>query len=463
MKKVLSVLLILIIALSAYGEEAAKKEKKEKKPKVKEGWKLNGILPATTYDSNLGFQYGALFELVNWGKPSIYPEFLDHTYTEVSHYTKGSGIFRFMYESNHLIGKTHSTFDICYMPDKGYDFYGFNGYESVFNSSWMDDKDDINYKSRMFYRMERNQFRIRADIQGKITGEHLKWAAGFGVNNFKIGSVDIDRLNKGLNTDKHPLLKEIDVQPGLYELYRDSLGLILENEADGGWVNTVKLGIMWDSRDNRPNPMKGIWAEMGIEYAPGFLGNDWSFAKFYITQRQYFTLVKEDLSLVYRLDYQTTLGGDVPFFYQSQVITSMLTGTTSEGLGGSSTLRGVLRNRVVGNGFFFGNIELRWKPLHFRFLKQECYLGLNAFYDFGLVTSKVKLPDNLQTTFESNMKNYSYSDFFNPGSETIHHSAGISIMPVMNRNFVIAIDIGKAFKTQDSNKLGFSIGLNYLF
>jgi outer membrane protein assembly factor BamA len=349
------------------------------------------------------------------------------------------------------------------MPDKGYDFYGFNGYESVFNSSWMDDKDDINYKSRMFYRMERNQFRIRADIQGKITGEHLKWAAGFGVNNFKIGSVDIDRLNKGLNTDKHPLLKEIAVQPGLYELYRDSLGLILENEADGGWVNTVKLGIMWDSRDNRPNPMKGIWAEMGIEYAPGFLGNDWSFAKFYITQRQYFTLVKEDLSLVYRLDYQTTLGGDVPFFYQSQVITSMLTGTTSEGLGGSSTLRGVLRNRVVGNGFFFGNIELRWKPLHFRFLKQECYLGLNAFYDFGLVTSKVKLPDNLQTTFESKMKNYSYSDFFNPGSETIHHSAGISIMPVMNRNFVIAIDIGKAFKTQDSNKLGFSIGLNYLF
>jgi outer membrane protein assembly factor BamA len=459
MKKALSVLLILMMAFSVYGQDEAKKQKKEKTPKVKEGWKFGGALPAVTYDSNLGFQYGALFEFFNYGKPSIYPDFLDHTYTEVSHYTKGSGIYRFMYESNHLIGKTHFTFDISYLPDKAYDFYGFNGYESIFNADWMDDEAGTVYKSRMFYRMERDQFRIKADIQGKITGDHLKWAAGFGVNNFKISSVDIERLNKGLNTDKHPLLPALNVQPGLYELYRDSLGLINADEADGGWINTVKVGIMWDSRDNRPNPMKGIWAEMGIEYAPGFLGNDWSFAKFYITQRQYFTLVKEDLSLVYRLDYQTTLGSDVPFFYQSQVVTSMLTSATSEGLGGSQTLRGIFRNRVVGNGFFFGNIELRWKPIYFKFLKQDCYLGLNAFYDFGVVTDKIDLPNEA----DFDLKTYTYSDFFNPGGETLHQCAGISIMPVMNRNFVIAIDIGKAFKTQDSNKLGFSIGLNYLF
>jgi len=32
----------------------------------------------------------------------------------------------------------------------------------------------------------------------------------------------------------------------------------------------------------------------------------------------------------------------------------------------------------------------------------------------------------------------------------------------MNRNFVIAADLGKAFNEQDGN-IGFSIGLNYLF
>jgi len=141
----------------------------------------------------------------------------------------------------------------------------------------------------------------------------------------------------------------------------------------------------------------------------------------------------------------------------------MLTGATSEGLGGSSTLRGVLRNRVIGDGFFLGNIELRWKPIYFMFLKQECYLGINAFYDFGIVTDKIDLPSNLETQFNTALgESYSYSDFFNQGSEKLHQAAGISIMPVMNRNFVIAIDIGKAFNKQDGN-IGFSIGLNYLF
>ncbi len=64
MKKALSVLLILMMAFSVYGQEKAKKEKKEKTPKVKEGWKFGGALPAITYDSNLGFQYGALFEFL---------------------------------------------------------------------------------------------------------------------------------------------------------------------------------------------------------------------------------------------------------------------------------------------------------------------------------------------------------------------------------------------------------------
>jgi outer membrane protein assembly factor BamA len=448
MKKALSAFIILMIVLSAYGQEKPKKERI--------GWKFGGALPAVTYDSNLGFQYGALFELYNYGNPSVYPEYLDHTYTEVSRFTKGSGIYRFMYESNHIIPNTHLVLDVSYLPDKANDFYGFNGYESVFNKDWTVPGDT--YKTGMFYRLERNQFRIKTDIQGKLAGEHLKWSTGFAFQHFSISSVDIDRFNKGRD-DPFP---QVTAEPGLFEIYRDSLGLIPANEADGGWVNTVKAGIMWDSRDNRPNPMKGIWTEMGIEIAPGFLFNDWGFSKFYITHRQYFTLVPDDLSLVYRLGYQTTLTGKVPYFYQSQVITSMLTGATNEGLGGSSTLRGVLRNRVIGDGFFFGNIELRWKPIRFTVFNQECYIGLNAFYDFGIITDKIDLPDNLQTTFNTHLKNYTFSEFFNPGGEKFHHSAGISILPVINRNFVIAVDIGKAFNKQDGN-IGFSIGLNYLF
>jgi len=79
-----------------------------------------------------------------------------------------------------------------------------------------------------------------------------------------------------------------------------------------------------------------------------------------------------------------------------------------------------------------------------------------------MVTKSIKLPDDLQSTFTNELTNYNFPDFFNPGEEKLHHSAGISIMPVMNQNFVIAVDIGKSFSKQDGN-IGFSIGLNYLF
>jgi len=174
-------------------------------------------------------------------------------------------------------------------------------------------------------------------------------------------------------------------------------------------------------------------------------------------------VIEKDLSFVYRLGYQAKLSGDVPFFYQSQVVTSMLTGATNEGLGGASTIRGVLRNRVIGDAFIMGNVELRWKPVYFRFLKQDCYLGLNGFYDFGMITKDISLPSDLESSF-NNLYNgeENFSDYFNRGAEKLHSSAGVSIMFAMNQNFIVAIDLGKAFNEQDGN-IGFAIGLNYLF
>jgi outer membrane protein assembly factor BamA len=449
MKKTFTVLIISMLVLSLSAQEK----------KVKTGWKFGGALPTITFDSDLGFQYGALVEFFNYGDGSTYPDYLDHTYTEISRYTKGSGIYRFMYESNHLIPGVHMTSDLSYLPDQASHFYGFNGYESVFNKDWMDD--DMTsppYRTRMFYRFERNQFRFKNDFQGKLTGDHIKWSAGFAFQKFENNSVDIDKLNKGKDVE----LPSVSAEPGLYERYQ-ALDIISANEADGGWVNTLKAGLMWDSRDNRPNPMKGIWTEIGVEMAPKFMGNDWGFSKLFITHRQYFTLIENDLAFVYRLGYQSTITGTAPFFFQSQVITSMLTGATSEGLGGSQTLRGILRNRVIGDAFFFGNIELRWKPVYFNFLKQDCYLGLNGFLDFGRITKNISYPDNLEANFNTLYgETENFNDYFNLGQEKFHMSAGTSIMLAMNQNFVVAIDIGKAFNVQDGN-IGFSIGLNYLF
>ena len=139
-----------------------------------------------------------------------------------------------------------------------------------------------------------------------------------------------------------------------------------------------------------------------MKIAPKFLGNDWDFSRFYITHRQYFTLIENDLAFVYRLGYQTTISGNVPFFYQSQVITSMLTGATIEGLGGCKYIkRSSEKQGYWVMAFFMGNVELRWKPLYFKFLKQDCYLGISGFYDFGRVTKNIKLPADLSDRFSS--------------------------------------------------------------
>jgi len=289
-------------------------------------------------------------------------------------------------------------------------------------------------------------------LQGKIKGDYFKWIAGVNLLNFNIDRVDINKLNKGKEGDD--LLPTHEEQPGLFQKYQE-WGIISEKEADGGFVPALKGGLVFDSRDNRPNPMKGIWAEAVIEGAPEFLGCESSFAKLSLTHRQYFTIIPEDLSFAYRLGYQTTIGGNVPFYYQSQVITSILKGAMNEGLGGGKTLRGISRNRVLGDGIFYGNIEARWKFWRFQFINNNWYMGLNGFMDFGQVTKKIDGIESIPSI-------ETIPEYYEEDAEKIHLSYGAGLRVVMNQNFVIAIDYGMAADERDGDS-GLYIGLNYLF
>jgi len=42
----------------------------DKPPKT--GWKFGGALPAVSYDTDLGFQYGALVKFFNYGNPGVF-------------------------------------------------------------------------------------------------------------------------------------------------------------------------------------------------------------------------------------------------------------------------------------------------------------------------------------------------------------------------------------------------------
>ncbi len=438
-------LLVCISAVVLAQNETGKKEV------TKDGWNF-GALPTITFDTDMGFQYGALVNLYDYGDGSGYPNYNHSLYFEVSRFTKGSGINRFYYDSDKLIKGLQTSVDLSYLSDQAYDFFGFNGYDAVANFDWIDETKPASvYKTRMFYKYDRKMFRFKVDLRGKLSGEHIKWISGLNLLNFKVASVDINKLNKGKEGDE--LLPAID---GLFEKYQ-AWGIIGKDEANGGFVPALKAGLVYDSRDNRPNPMKGIWTEAVLEGAPEFLGAESSFAKLSLTHRQYFTIIPEDLSLAYRLAYQTTITGDVPFYYQSQVITSELKSYLSEGLGGAKNLRGISRNRIVGDGIFYGNVEARWKFARFQFIKNNFYLGLNAFTDFGKVTKKIetKVPSGLLSASEA--KNY-----FDNGAEKLHFSYGAGLRIVMNQNFVIAVDYGMAADKRDGDS-GIYIGLNYLF
>ena len=419
--------------------------------KIKRGWNF-GAIPTITFDTDQGFQYGAAVNFYNYGDGSSFPKYKHSLYFEISHFTKGSGIYRFYYDSESLLPGIQITTDLSYLPDQAYDFYGFNGYESVLNKNW-ENQNNPDYKTRMFYKYQQKLFRFKTDLQGKFQGSRFGWIAGFNLLNYDASSVDVNRLNRGLSeADKLP---PVEQQPGLYEKYIQ-WGLISKKESNGGFIPEFKGGIVYDTRDNKPNPMKGIWTEAVIAGAPGFLGAESGFTKLSVTHRQYFTIIKDDLSLVYRVNWQQTMSGHVPFYYEPNIISSVMTGSSSTGLGGAKSLRGVRRNRVVGDGYILGNIELRYKFARFKMINQNFYMAVNTFTDFGQVTKKI---DTSNLTLTSSVVT---SDYFNKGAEKLHTSYGAGLRLVMNYNFVLALDYGIATNKQDGDS-GIYIGLNYLF
>ena len=417
----------------------------------KKGWNF-GVLPVVGFNSDIGFQYGGLVDLYNYGDGSLYPKYFHSLYFEVSRTTKGGGINQFFYDSEKLIHGFRVTADVTYLTEKALNFYGFNGYESVYNPKWEDDsQNSAIYKTRMFYRHERKLLRLGVDLTKALSLKHLYWLAGVGFFSTKTASVDLEKLNKGLSGGN--ALPDV---PGLYDEYV-SWGIISPEETQPGFNTVLKLGIIYDSRDNEPNPNKGTWSEILVAAAPKIMGDrNFGFTKLAITHRQYFPLIKNKLTLAYQLAYQGTIGGKVPFYLQPYMIKSFAKTTTIDGLGGARNLRGVLRNRVVGDGVAYGNAELRFKFLRFHWIKQNFYLALNAFADAGMVVQKIDIdksgiPAQVdQTTYFSN------------GKETMHTCLGGGLRIVMNENFIIAADFGVALDKRDG-KSGTYIGFGYLF
>ena len=441
MKKQLLIALALLLSVSVFSQ---------RKEIIKKGWNF-GPLPVVGYDADLGFQYGVCCDIFNYGDGSRYPRYNSKFNVEASRYTKGSGVFRFYSDMPYVLDDTKLFFDVTYFYAKKYEFFGFNGFEaSPFDpvAYGIELAGDTIHKSGYHF-INRNQFRFVGSMQRPFFDvPNLYWTAGLAFYNTKV-----DRIN----------LEGYEDQVTLYENYVNT-GIIKEDEAHGGNTTQIRLGMVYDSRDHNSDPTRGIYAEATLVGAPDLIDRKgYGNLSYTFLWRQYIPLYQDKLTLAYRLGAQNRIAGKTPWYMINNLNTMFFQKMYTEGLGGAVTMRGVNRNGVLGEGFAFANVELRWRIIGFQFINQNWQVALNPFFDAGIVTQKFRETELMNADNGGIILHDNAFDSYSGESENIHTSAGLGLKLIMNRNLIVSVDMGKALDKRDGQKLKTFIGFNYIF
>ena len=173
---------------------------------------------------------------------------------------------------------------------------------------------------------------------------------------------------------------------------------------------------------------------------------------------------------------QNLIAGRSPFYMNNYMNTLFIQRVYYEGLGGGNSVRGMMANRILANGFAFVNVEFRFRVVNFDIGRQHFFIGLNPFCDLGIVTQPYNLDDLVKmhtngtyTTLQASMKaaDDKYEDYFSTNINDIyrpHLTAGLGLKIGMNENFVLSADWGMPIDKQDNGKwANFYVKMGYLF
>ena len=148
---------------------------------------------------------------------------------------------------------------------------------------------------------------------------------------------------------------------------------------EGGATGQVTAGVLWDTRDNESDPVRGGVEELSLRMSGSATGSRYQYGGVTLSERRFWQLGSR-VVLAQRLTLDA-LFGEVPFF--EWVNTGGV--STSEGIGGMSSVRGIERNRFAGNTKVFSNTELRYRALDFRLFNAPVSAGGVVFADVGRV------------------------------------------------------------------------------
>lgn len=444
-----------------------------KKEIVKTGYNF-GPLPAVAFDADKGFQLGALLNIYDFGDGSTYPNTRQQWYFEASFFTKGSQLFVISYDNRFTIPGVRWSSTFTLTNDKAMDFYGFNGYMSYFDHEKValgkDKQNHDNYIYTPKYRVNRLAMLFKTDFTGNIWNKKFFWEAGYHLSYIKQGYKDQQALNlEKINKNKDDYKMFPKEETPVFDMYRQ-WGIISEDEAWGGWNSTIRLGLLFDTRDKEGAPSRGIWAEAHATLAPKWLGTTNPYYRYSATFRHYVPIVKNDiLTFAYRLNYEGTIGKSAPY-YVLPYITVMGPSYDRDGMGGYRTIRGLMRNRVQGLDVASYNAEIRWRFVNFTLWKQNIAFGLSAFSDGTMVTRNYDMSFRGEEKYRADYDKYMAASG-NRTDDRPHITVGGGLRFIMNQNFIVAFEYGLPLskfssdpfiKNQDGNG-AFYINTGYLF
>jgi outer membrane protein assembly factor BamA len=392
-------------------------------------------MPNVSYNTDVGLNLGAYSDFFYYGDGSTYPNFLHHIGVTACFATKGSWYLHGLFESTSLIPNARIAASVTYRDAYTNNFYGFNGIKSPFFEEL-----ELNAETRTAWYTNRRRF-IRGALafQGKLS-DHLSWMAGGVFRRVWISDFS---------------LKNYDSGNSLYLTYLQS-GLIEPEEAEGGISLEGKAGFVYDSRDVELFPGKGIYGELYL-LANGDLRQwKYNYVQLVAHWRHYLSLWPGRIIFAYHLGLQHTLCGNLPFYNINELAAISYLYEECSGLGSRYSVRGYRFNRIAAAGYAWGNFEFRVIPFKFNLFRQHFDIVLNPFVDLASITKEYRVEEQRDRQFMDGTGTYQNL------SRPLMVSAGCGAKLHMNTNFILSVDVAKAFDPQLSD-LMIGMGTTYVF
>ena len=347
---------------------------KSQKSRVKDSVFLSrgNLVPILAFDNDNGFRFGGTINIYRIKRSEINAErrpFTDNLFLRGFHSTKKNFQSVVLLESNTLIRKSKCFIELSASKDDSFEFFGINGYQSLYNEQLID-PEHPNFISKQFFKHKKEFYKFRFDHQQFLRSPYFRLLNGLSI------------LYTKTDFDSSQLIYDYTAK----NLLKSGNGFLQYN-----------LGLVAENRNNQFYCTKGYWHEAMLIGSTDL--SKQHFIKSILTFRNYIPVKSRKTILMSRLSFQNKLYGETPYELLSQYFDSRL---TSDGIGGIFTLRGKPRNRMLADGFILSNLELKRSILQRPMRSNVVSLELSFFIDQFFITQEIKIKDKALVPFYDN-------------------------------------------------------------